>query len=116
MPLTEVAKHLHRSLSSVSCRMGKLKVTYSRKIKWRGRNAASYIKFLLKATNIDEKDIGLLKERPITATEWLKLSNSLDKVPVRILKPVWLNFLHPALFIPGTSCDLGQIKWKLAKR
>ncbi|ERL89518.1 hypothetical protein D910_06884 [Dendroctonus ponderosae] len=116
MSVTEVAKHLHRSLLAVSCRIGKLKTTYSRKIKWSGRNAASYIKYLLEATDIDEKDIGLLKNRQITAEEWAKLSEKLDNVPVRILKPVWLNFLHPALFIPGNSCDLGAIKWKLAKR
>lgn len=111
--VTELANQLERSNMAIAHRIQALQNTYTRKIKWKGRNAATFIKYMLKVTGTTEENLQDLKDRPITAKEWTKLSKKLDGIPVRVLKRVWLLNLHPALFTTCDQLNLGQVRLEL---
>ncbi|XP_050302389.1 uncharacterized protein LOC126740409 isoform X2 [Anthonomus grandis grandis] len=109
----KIANKLNRSVKSIHKRIEILQNQHTRKIKFKGQNAATFIKYLIKVTGIPKYDVGQLKDRTITAEQWAKLSRKLDGIPVRVLQKAWLCKLYPALFIPDDVDDMADVKFKL---
>lgn len=108
--VAELANQLERGKMAITHRIQALQNTYTRKIKWKGRNAATFIRYLLKVTGTTEQNLQDLKDRPIAAKEWIKLSKKLDGVPAKVLKRVWLEKLHPALFMTCDRLNLREVR------